>query len=189
MLTWILISAALFLCFLILIGFSISKKRKSLILLSLIPLGLSVIAGCVALWFMLSAGYRILSGKVDTVLKDRPGKELYSDRFGNSYNNCVSVINALDRKIPVVDCCTWLEFSTCGEEVRRILSQQDYQVSTITKEISPLTEPPAANKPAWFSPASLGDTILVYQLSAEKSQQRLYLSADSSRAFYYQYNY
>lgn len=190
MLTWILIAAGLFLGFLLMLGLSIYRKKKSLAIFSLLPLGFSVIAGCIALYFILSATYQTVSGKMDKATKQRPGEEIYTQLFGNGSAHCTSILNSKDALIPIIDCCIWLEFSTCPQEIDRLIAQKNYRFTKLNKETVSFVEPGIAEKPNWFAPATLGDSALVYKASNSngKGEYLLFLKTDSTRAFYCELN-
>jgi hypothetical protein len=79
-----------------------------------------------------------------------------------------------------------MEFNTCPEEAARILAQKNYQFSKMDKEGIRFAEPAMEEKPNWFAPVSLGDSALVFKVNIpkEKRESLLFLSTDSSRAFY-----
>lgn len=184
--TWIIATISLFLAFLLILVISIYKKKKSLALISLIPLALSIVTGSISLYFILKTTYTKVSGQVEKAMEPRTGETIYSSLFGNSTSNCSNVINSKDAILPVVDCCVWIEFTTCPEEAARIIAQHDYQISKMNKEGIRFAEPGIAEKPNWFAPVSLGDSALVYKINLpeEKRESLLFLSTDSSRAFF-----
>ncbi|MCF1714960.1 hypothetical protein L0U88_10010 [Flavihumibacter sp. RY-1] len=183
---WILLTIGLFLGFISILVISIYQKRKSLALLSLIPLGLSFITGSISLYHILSKTYQKVAGKVEKAIEPRPGVAIYTDLFGNSNVSCIQVINSKDRVVPVVDCCIWLEFTTCPEEAARIIAQHPYQSTKLNKEGLRFAEPAVEEKPSWFAPASLGDSALAFKFTNPKgkTEELLFLSPDSTRGYY-----
>ncbi|WP_290793775.1 hypothetical protein [Flavihumibacter sp. UBA7668] len=184
--TWIIATISLCLAFLLILVISIYKKRKSLALLSLIPLALSLVTGSISLYFILKTTYTKVSGKVEKAMEPRTGETIYTSLFGKSTNTCSKVINSKDAILPVIDCCVWIEFTTCPEEAARILAQHNYQFTKMNREGIRFAEPGIAEKPNWFAPVSLGDSALVYKINLpkEKRESLLFLSTDSSRAFF-----
>lgn len=184
--TWILITIGLFLGFICLLAISIYKKKKSLALVSLIPLGISFITGSISLYHILSKTYHKVSGKVEKAIEPRPGGVIYTDLFGNSNQSCLQIINSKDRVVPLVNCCIWLEFTTCPEEAARIIAQHPYQSTRLDKEGLRFAEPALEEKPSWFAPVSLGDSALACKFTNPKgkTEELLFLSKDSSRGYY-----
>lgn len=189
--TWIGTTIALLLLFLLLLVMSIYQKKKSLALISLIPLVISLITGSISLYFIFKATYTKVSGRVEKALEPRTGVQIYTSLFGNSVDACSKIINAKDAVVPVIDCCIWLEFSTCPGEAARIIAQNNYQSALLAKKEIQFAEPGIAEKPNWFAPASLGDSALVFKSirTQEKRETLLFLSTDSSRAFYCDLNF
>ncbi|MBL7770715.1 MAG: hypothetical protein JNK20_17180 [Flavipsychrobacter sp.] len=184
--TWILITIGLFLGFVCLLAISIYQKKKSLALVSLIPLALSIITGSISLYHILSKTYHKVAGKVEKAIEPRPGDAIYTDLFGNTNQSCLQVINSKDRVVPLVDCCIWLEFTTCPQEAARIIAQHPYQFTKLNKEGIQFAEPAVNEKPSWFVTAALGDSALAFKFTdpKAKSEQLLFLSTDSTRAYY-----
>ncbi len=184
---WIILTIGLLLGFLIILIMSIYLKKKSLALIALIPLGLAMITGPVSLYLIFRTTYNNISGRVGTSFGPRNGDEIYTDLFGNSAYNCSRVINSQDHIIHILDCCIWLEFSTCPEEAARLIAQKafEYEEKVHKHRIGYLT-PENGKKPDWFEPHTLGDSVLFYKrFNKRKDYQILFfLSSDSTRAFY-----
>jgi hypothetical protein len=103
--------------------------------------------------------------------------EAYENMFGKSTTGCVHVSNSMLPVVPRIDCCTYLEFRTCPEELKRIIAQSRYEPAT--DKTTPGTPP------AWWQPAALGSNAISLSCSPdEDSYQLLLFSADSTHAFY-----
>ena len=182
---WIILTIGLLLGFLIILIMSIYRKKKSLALIALIPLGLAMITGPVSFYLIFKTTYKNISGRVSTSFGPRKGDEIYTDIFGNSTYNCSRVINSRDYVKPFLKCCIWLEFNTCPEEAARLIAQKVFEYEKIHKyQIGYMT--PEYGKPDWFDPPALGDSVLFYKrFNKRKDYQILFfLSTDSTRAFY-----
>lgn len=184
--TWIILTAGLFAGFILLLVISIYKKNKSLVLLSLVPLGLSFITGSISIYHILTRTYHKVASQVDKAIEPRSPETMYTAQFGNSNQSCLQVLNAKDRVIPLVDCCIWLEFTTCPQEAARIIAQHPYQSTLLNREAIQFTEPSLEGKPSWFVPAALGDSVLAFKFNdpKAKSEELLFLSIDSTRGYY-----
>src|SRR5687768_10299553 len=60
-----------------------------------------------------------------TVFKQRTGIEMYKALLGAPVCE-LQVLNQKDQMLPRIDCCIWLEFSTCSAEIKRVISLQPY---------------------------------------------------------------
>ena len=84
---------------------------------------------------------------------------------------------------PKIDYAIWLQFGTCPDELKRILSIHDFKTERqSTKGWN--TDGPLANE-NWFKPETLGDTILVFKYSKDQygNGQIIYSSLDSTKVF------
>lgn len=181
---WLLVTAILVVLFLIMMGVAIVKKNKRLAVLSIVPVVVAMISAGVALFKIMNKGYkRAKQITWENPFKERTGGEIYTALFEQSPNNCVTVQNKKDQYVPGLDCCIWLEFSTCPAELKRILQQEDYTMkiqNSAAINISGDNE-----KPAWWKPEQLGDTVLFFSCDIEgKRLQQLISSKDSTKVFY-----
>ena len=83
--------------------------------------------------------------KVADILKPRTDDEIYNALFGKRKFDCVNVLNKQDQVIPKIDYAIWLQFETCPEELKRILSQHEFtseKISTSGLEV----DGPSANE-------------------------------------------
>ena len=117
------------------------------------------------------------------MFKPRTGEEIYLALFGKPQHGCLKVINQQDQIIPKIDYAIWLEFETCAEELKRILSLHNFTTEKqATKGWN--TEGPLAHE-NWFKPEALGDTVWVYKWQKDEygNGQTIYSKLDCTKAF------
>jgi len=179
MLTSLLISAGLFLIFIVLLLFGIVKKRRKPVYISLLFLLFAGISGVYTGFLFVRTAYRVVKTG-ENPLK-RTGMEIYTALFDKPETNCVRVINNQDQYIPRIDCCIWLEFYTCPTELERIIAK---------KQLKPTQYNSAPNyspRPEWFNLQSLGaeyKTLQKFNPDDPNHDLILYFSKDSTHAFY-----
>lgn len=174
------ITGLIFLAVLLTLIFGFIKKSKHLKLLSLFTfIVFLVMAG----W----TGYKFLTksyNKVANTLKPRTGNEIYDALFGKRKYECVKVLNKQDQVVPKIDYAIWLHFETCPEELKRILSRHEFTSEKLqTKDWN--GKIPYGETLDWFNPTTLGDTIMVYEYSANNNRniQTIWTSLDSTEVF------
>lgn len=172
-----ILTLLLFTAFLIFLIIGLIKKRKKLIIVSIFIFALS--GG--------SAGYTAFSiaqksvHRMSETLKSRTGEEIYTALFGNPVQDCVKIINQQDQEFPVIDYAIWIQFTTCPQELRRILEQHSYTTARqVTSDME--KDIPYGETIKWFNPKSMGDTILVFEYSSDNQRniQTLWASIDST---------
>lgn len=132
-------------------------------------------------------GYKFLTksyNKVANTLKPRTGNEIYDALFGKRKYECVKVLNKQDQIVPKIDYAIWLHFETCPEELKRILSRHKFTSEKLqTKDWN--GKIPYGETLDWFNPTTLGDTIMVYEYSANNNRniQTIWTSLDSTEVF------
>ena len=125
--------------------------------------------------------------KVTNAFRPRSGIEIYTALFGQPNDNCVTVTNKKDQVVPRLDCCIWLEFTTCPTELKRVISQYPYKA---TKHLSADTSsylPTYSPRPFWWTPQTLGDSITIMQdfnFDNPNRDKVLIFSRDSSHVYY-----
>jgi hypothetical protein len=169
-----------FLFFLVILILSLTKKKRSLKLASLaLFIAFVVLTGWTA--------YRFVSktyNKVTESMKPRTGDEIYDALFDKRQTACVKVINYQDQVVPKIDYAIWLQFETCPNELKRILSRHEFTTEKISTE--PWNEKiPLGETLNWFDPTTLGDTILVNEYATEdrKNIQTIWANLDSTKVF------
>jgi hypothetical protein len=178
--TWITISGFVFLLFIALLILSLSKKSKRLKLMALLSfIVFTGLTGWTAFRFV-----RKSYNKVKESIRPRTGDEIYDALFGKRQTDCVNILNYQDQVVPKIDYAIWLHFETCPKELQRILSRHEFTVDKL----------PTANWDGripygetlnWFNPTTLGDTIMVYEYSADNSRniQTIWTNLDSTKVF------
>jgi flagellar basal body-associated protein FliL len=177
--TLIIVSALLFLAFIISAILGFTKKSSILKSASLIVLLAFLVC---AVW----TGYKMANktySKVAQAFKPRTGDEIYEALYGKRQTNCVNILDYQDQVIPKIDYAIWLHFKTCKAELKRILSLHSYEYQVVSTH-KWNTQGPTANE-NWFKPESLGDSILTFIYSKDNygNGQYIYSSLDSTEVF------
>jgi len=117
-------------------------------------------------------------------LRPRTGCEIYDSLFGNRQTDCVHVLNYQDQKGSQPIHSIWLYFETCSQELERILSKYTFESEKISTERSDW-KIPGGESLNWFNPATLGDSIMVYELSINDSKDILTIwsNIDKTKVF------
>lgn len=176
----IIITGTIFLLGISVLIFGFIKNKRELRRLSLI-----IFFGCfiMAVWTSYTVITKSYKKFIDT-LKPRTGDEIYDGLFGKREHDCVKVLNKQDQVIPKIDYAIWLEFTTCPEELNRILSKYNFTSEKLVTMESQ-NEIPDGEILDWFRPATLGDTLIVYEYvsSDNRNVQTIWVNTDSSRVF------
>lgn len=128
-------------------------------------------------------------------LPSRTGQKIYSDFFGSLNENCVQVLHFRDTRA-LDDCCVWLHFRSCPQEITRILSQHHYEVKMLNKKSIEREFPDTSSideslistaPPRWWSIKKLGDSCLKYEYRQPDKDyiQLAYISIDSTEVYYH----
>jgi hypothetical protein len=177
--SWIIISAVLFILFITLLIAGVMKRSRKILLIGT-PLFfiLFLMATAYTSYKVFHKAYNKISG----TYKLRTGEEIYVAIFGKASPDCLKIRNYQDQTVPIIDDAILLEFTTCPEELKRILSQNQF---TSKKESTRFWTRGSSNL-HWWKPETLGDTVLLYDYSSPdyKRNQHLIVSLDSSRVFY-----
>ena len=189
---WIFLSGLLLVAFLIILVIGLIKRKRKAILSSLFILIAFLCCAAITAYKVVAKSYNkaktidLVKSKT-TETNARSGENIYGSLFGKSSINCLDVTNHQDHSVPFLDCCIWLELKTCPDEMQRLLKQERFELSKADKLLLDLKMPNSGERPKWWNPMSLGDTVLVYEYhhSDADRKQVFFLSTDSSRAFYY----
>lgn len=178
-LTWTIISVILLLFFAITMIYGLIRKKRKLIITSLLTLVLIFAGASWTIYLIASKSY----DKVSDALAPRTGQEIYSALFGPTTNSCVKVLHYQDQNVPVLDYAIWLHFETCPNEVQRILQQHDYTSERQSTKGWNNSGPLAGDN--WFKPELMGDSVLLFTYKKDDcgNYQEIYLSMDSTEAF------
>ena len=195
MLTFFLLTAGLLLLFIILLLIGIVKKSRKPVYIAIFFFLLAVPSGIYTGFLFAQKAYKkIKTTKIENPLK-RSGMEMYTALLGKPETNCVTVINSQDAYIPRIDCCIWLEFTTCAKELARIIAQKElkplkpetrYQGDS-SAVITENSIPDYSPRPQWFVPENLGTGYKILRKNNPDDPNHdliLYFSKDSTRAYY-----
>jgi hypothetical protein len=176
MLTFILLTVGFFIIFGILLIIGIVKKSRQAVYFSLLFVLLAIGSGIYTGYLFARKAYQVIRTN-ENPLK-RSGMEIYTGLLDKPETNCVTVLNSKDQYIPKIDCCIWLEFTTCPTELKRIIAKQPYKTSGFSL-------PSYGPAPDWFTPQKLGPGAIALQYSPDSNHEySLYFSKDSTHAFY-----
>lgn len=154
-------------------------KRKLLLIISMFTLAI--------VSFFFFTGFKKIKADFSRIIKNSSPKssnEVYALLFKKPIDNCLTTLNFKDQIIPKVDCCIWMEFRLCPPELARIIKLRHYQISVHSQSDAVNLLKPFSEKPIWWTPQLLGDTIT--QLSFRfnnNNQQTLFFGSDSTHAF------
>jgi len=170
---WAGLSAFIFIAAFFFFFRAIQKKSIQNIYYSLVLLLIAGIMGARAGWLFMQKSYH----EFTEVVKPRSGEEVYKGMFGNTSAGCVKLLHVLEPVVPRIDCCTYLEFTTCPGELKKIIARNKYVPAT--SDAGPGTPP------VWWRPQALGKDAVALSFSPdEDSYELLVFSADSMHAFY-----
>lgn len=195
MLVFLLLTIGFLFLFIVLLFAGIAKKRRKPIYISLIFFLLAIPSGLYTSFLFAQKAYeKIKTVKIENPLK-RSGMEIYTALFDKPETNCVTVINSQDQYIPRIDCCIWLESTTCPKELARIIAKKELEAeetasryegdtlsATVIDEI-----PNYSPKPTWFEPQNLGagyKRARKYNPDDPNRDLILLFSKDSTHAYY-----
>lgn len=173
---WGLLSALLLIASLVMGFMGIFRKRLNSIVVAIALFMLFVVCGGIA-------AYKVVHKSIVNVQKiaaNRTGTEVYTAVFGTPIKNCVNVYHYMDPVVPIIDNALMLHFHACPNEMRRILElhKNDMLGKKIAKEAGPF------GFADWFTPEKLGDSILLFSDTGAKMRTQLYVSTDSTEAYY-----
>lgn len=196
MLTFFLLTVGLLLLFIILLLVGIVKRSRKTVYIAIFFFLLAIPAGIYTGFVFAQKAYKkIKTTKIENPLI-RSGMEMYTALLGKPETNCVTVINSQDAYIPRIDCCIWLEFTTCPKELARIIAKQElkplrsgtrYQGDSSVAEITGDYLPDYSPRPKWFEPQNLGTGYKIRRKNNPDDPNHdliLYFSKDSTRAYY-----
>jgi hypothetical protein len=136
---------------------------------------------------LLFTGSRNMTANLSRIIKNSSPKtpeEIYSILFNQPLENCVSIKNTKDQLLPVLDCCIWMEIQLCPAELNRIIQQKKYELTVYTSKDSLNLSNSFPDRPSWWNPALLQDTICKLRYSTDpKKVQTLFFGSDSSQVF------
>lgn len=132
-------------------------------------------------------GFKKINADLSRLFRNSSPKspeKVYSILFGKPIYGCVSVRRFKDQLIPKFDCCIWMEVNLCSTELRRIIKLKNYQTFICNQRDSLAFLQPFNDKPGWWAPQSVGDTVIKLNFQFNRNnQQTLFFGNDSSRVF------
>jgi hypothetical protein len=135
----------------------------------------------------LFSGTRDFSHDIGKIIKKSGPKSpetIYSILFGMPADNCVTTINLKDQVVPILDCCIWIELNLCPNELERILETKKFEVSSYSAADSVNFASSFSDKPAWWNPQNLGDSILKFTFKRDQNHvQTIFSGTDSTHVF------
>lgn len=164
--------------------FLIVKRRKLSRKKIFIVLFISVVA---IISLFLYTGFDKIGSDISRIIHNSSPKspvEIYTLLFKKPLDSCVTVLNLKDQVIPKIDCCIWMELSLCPEELNRIINLKKYETSQYNNSDSLIFLKTFGDRPVWWTPQSLGDSILKLTIKFnEANQQTLFYAKDSSHVY------
>lgn len=154
-------------------------RNKIIVILSCLSL--------VGLTVFLFSGTRDFSHDIGRIIKNSGPKSpetIYSILFGMPADNCVTTINLKDQVLPILDCCIWIELNLCPNELERILETKKFEVSSYSAADSVNFASSFSEKPAWWNPQNLGDSVLKFTFKRDQNHvQTIFSGTDSTHVF------
>jgi hypothetical protein len=176
----LVLTAALisFILYIFIKGTKLSKKAFLLVItIFLIP---------ILLLFFYTGPGKIESDILRVIHNSRPksANEVYNVLFKKSMDECVAVINFQDQVIPTIDCCIWMELKLCQAELNRIIALKSYEKSRLSKSDSTKFINAFNDKPLWWTPQLLGDSVTKYNIRFSQHNEQTLIVADDSTHVY-----
>jgi hypothetical protein len=83
-----------------------------------------------------------------------------------------------------VDCCIWMEVRLCPAELNRIANLKKYAKSVYSKSDSLHFLQTFDDRPTWWSPQHLSDSLTKLNIKFNQEDQRsIFFGADSSHVY------
>ena len=169
------------LLFLIYIALKPNKFSKRKILLIFMVFSIAIVS------LFLFTGFKKINSDITRIIKNsspETPEEVYSLLFKKPIDSCMTTINFKDQVIPKLDCCIWMEVKLCPTELTRLIKLKNYQSSVYSKTDSLNLLKPSSDKPIWWTPQVLGDTIIKLNIRVNNdNQQTLFFGRDSSHVY------
>lgn len=114
----------------------------------------------------------------------KSANEVYTILFKKPEDNCVTVLNFKDQVIPKIDCCIWMELKICQAELNRIIAMRNYEISKLPKHDSMEFVNSFTDKPSWWTPQILGDSLIKYHIKFNQDAKQTLIFGDDSAHIY-----
>ena len=96
----------------------------------------------------------------------------------------MTAVHFRDQAIPMVDCCIWMEVNVCPAELARLIKLKNYASSLHPRSDSLNMLSPYKDRPDWWTPQVLGDTILELNIRFNTTNhQSIFFGRDSSHLY------
>jgi hypothetical protein len=178
-LLWLGITIGFVILFGICIVLAVMRKSVKLAILSVAMVLLSMAAGSVAAYKFLNKSYDVLQ----EAAAPRTGTEIYAAAFGQAETDCIRIIGFYEPSVYLSGSRLLLCFGACPAEVKRILSQHRYEVVKRQRyQVLDIADHSCCIN--YFTYERFGDTVLECMASSKADSYTLYLSEDSTHAYY-----
>jgi len=176
--TILLVSVALFL--LIFTAYLFVKQKSFLKTSNLLILALGI---CCIIIILFTRGGTQIGTDLSRIFSNSVPKspiEVYAALFKEPKDSCVRIVQIKDQ-LPYVDCCIWMQVETCPDELNRLSGMKEYK-GTLHRASDSLTYmQPFADRPVWWIPQMLGDTIIELEYKRDEDHiQSLLFNTDST---------
>jgi hypothetical protein len=132
-------------------------------------------------------GFKKINADISRIIHNSGAKsptEIYTLLFKKPLDSCLIVVNLKDQVIPKVDCCIWMEVKLCPAELNRIANLKKYDKSVYSKSDSLSFLQAFGDRPKWWSPQHLGDSLTkLFIKFNQEDQQYIFFGSDSSHAY------
>jgi hypothetical protein len=178
MLAFLVLGFILYIVYVFWKGEAISRKKAFLIS------GIFIIT-IFSLFFF--TGIRKINADLARIIHNSGPKspsEIYSILFKKPMDSSIVIVNIKDQVIPKLDCCIWMEARVFPSEIKRIASLKKFETFAYSRSDSLTFLKPFANRPAWWSPQNLGDSVVALHFKFNQdNQQSIFFGKDSTRIF------
>lgn len=120
----IVISGLLLVAFIITIAIGLIKQSKNVVIISVAVFFCFIGMSGFTIYKMAARSVHAITN----YLKPRSGPDIYKALFDSPTSSCLQVIDYRDQVIPKIDDAIWLHFKTCPVELKRIVSMHDFDV-------------------------------------------------------------
>ncbi len=178
-LPWLVAAIFFVLLFAVLLFGGIIRKQLNLVISAVACFVLFMVTGGIVAYKTIRGTIKLAS----EVAQRRSGDQVYADILGRPTGRCVTIYASSDPIIPTnkgpVSAC----FSTCPDEVARLLQQRPYEIiKRPTAEIAQNAEQCCGN---YFSYARFGDSLLECIAAGEGDHVlTIWFSTDSTNGFF-----
>jgi hypothetical protein len=168
----------IFLLYALTSGNKVSKKKFILV---------SGVMWVVIISLFFITGFQKLNADLSRIIHNSAPKqpfEIYTLLFGKQTDSCLTIVHLKDQVVPQVDCCIWMEVKVCPTELMRLAGLKKYTKSLYSNSDSLIFLQTFDERPKWWSPQNLGDSITMLHIEFNReNQQSIFFTSDSSHLF------